>query len=88
MHKMKTVPGSSDTEACRQALVAAIRPFADKLGAQGMLAVASALVGQLVAMQDQRTMTPSMAMEIVTRNIELANKEVLDALRNSTGGRA
>lgn len=88
MPKMKTVPVSPDAEACRQALVAAIRPYADVLGAQGMLAVASALVGQLIAMQDQRTMTQAMAMEIVARNIEGANQEVLDGLRNSTSGHA
>lgn len=88
MSKMKTVPTSPEAEACRQALLAAIRPYADKLGAQGMLAVASALVGQLVAMQDQRTMTQKMAMEIVVRNIEAANAEVLANLHDAPGGHA
>jgi hypothetical protein len=88
MSKMKTVPASPAAEACRQALVAAIRPYADTLGPQGMLAVASALVGQLIAMQDQRTVTPKMAMDIVARNIEGANQEVLDGLRDSAAGSA
>lgn len=88
MPKMKTIAMTPEIEACRQALVAAIMPYADKLGPQGMLAVASALVGQLVAMQDQRTMTVEMAMQIVASNIEGANQEVLDALCNSTSSSA
>jgi hypothetical protein len=63
-----------------------MRPYADKLGAQGMLAVASALVGQLIAMQDQCTMTWAMALEIVAQNIEGANADILNALRDSTAG--
>jgi hypothetical protein len=88
MPKMKTVPVSPDAEACRQAMLNAMRPYADKIGPHGMLAVASAVVGQLVALQDQRTMTPSMAMEIVASNIERANQDVIDGLRNSSVGRA
>lgn len=84
MAKMKPFSTSPEAEQCRQALIDAMRPYADKLGAQRMLAVASAFVGQLVALQDQRTMTPAMAMEIVARNIEGANQEVLDGLRDST----
>lgn len=88
MPKMKNIPTSPTYEACRQALVAAIKPYADELGGPGMLAVASMLVGQLIAMQDQRTMNRAMATEIVVRNIENANQEVLDGLRNSAAGRA
>ena len=88
MANFKTVPTSPEAEACRQALANAMRPYADKLGPQGMLAVASAFVGQLVALQDQRTMTPAMAMEIVARNIESANQEALTSLRDAPGGRA
>jgi hypothetical protein len=88
MPNTKIVPASPEAEACRQALVAAIGPYADKLGAQGMLVVASALVGQLIAMQDQRSMTPAMAMEIVRRNIEQANQEVLANLAGPAAGHA
>lgn len=88
MAKMKTIPVTPEAEACRQAILAAIRPYADKLGAPGMLAVASALVGQLIALQDQRTMTRKMALEIVAANIEGANQEVIDGLRDAPAGRA
>jgi hypothetical protein len=88
MTKINTVPTSPEAEMCRQALANAMRPYADKLGPQGMLAVASAFVGQLIALQDQRTTTPAMAREIIVRNIEGANQEVVNGLRDSTAGRA
>lgn len=88
MTKMRVVPTSPEAESCRQAMANAMQPYSDKLGPEGMLAVASALVGQLVALQDQRRMTPAMAMEVVARNIENGNREVLAGLRDSVAGRA
>ena len=88
MAKTKLVPMPPGGEACRIAMADAMRPYADKLGPEGMLAVAAALVGQLMALQDQRTMTPVMAMDIVDKNIENANHEMTDALRKASGGNA
>lgn len=88
MPKLKSVFATPEMEACRQALLAAIKPYADKLGPAGMLAVASGLVGQLIAMQDRRSMTEEMAKEIVRQNIESANAEVIARLRDAPGGRA
>jgi hypothetical protein len=48
--KTKTVEAPPEAEACRQAMMDAMRPFADALGGPGMLAVASALVGQSMAL--------------------------------------
>jgi hypothetical protein len=50
-----------------------------------MLAVAANMVGKLIAMQDQKTCTPNMSMEIVARNIEYGNQQVLDQLKNTRG---
>jgi hypothetical protein len=50
------------------------------MSALEILAVASNMVGKLVAMQDQRTVSPQMAMDTVSRNIELGNNQVLDDL--------
>lgn len=63
-------------------MLAAMEPYADALGSVGMLAVAANLVGKLIALQDQRTMTPAMAMEIVAKNIEAANQRVIKELDN------
>lgn len=58
---------------------------AEKLSAQELLAVAANMLGKLIAMQDQRTMSPALAMEIVAKNIECGNQQVLAQLLKSDG---
>jgi hypothetical protein len=50
-----------------------------------MLAVAANMLGKMIAMQDQRTVTPEMAMEVVAKNIESGNQQVLAELSQSRG---
>lgn len=50
--------------------------------AQDILAIVSQFVGQLIALQDQRVMTPDQAMQIVGQNIEIGNQAVLSAIPN------
>lgn len=50
--------------------------------AQDILAIVSQFVGQLIALQDQRVMTPDMAMQIVSQNIEIGNQAVLSTIPN------
>jgi hypothetical protein len=69
-------------------LVALINKNAGKLTALEILAVAANMLGKLVAMQDQRTVSPSAAMDVVIKNIEFGNKQVIDQLRDETKGRA
>ena len=73
-------------EVLYQDLCKLVSKHADKVSAQELLAVAANMLGKLVAMQDQRTMSPAMAMEIVAQNLEHGNKMVLDQLMNSKGG--
>lgn len=72
-------------EVAYQDLCKLISRHADKLTALEILAIASNMVGKLVAMQDQRTITGPMAMEIVAKNIEYGNQDVIDQLSNSQG---
>lgn len=72
-------------EAAYQDLCALVNKHADKLDALELLAVAANMLGKLVALQDQRKITPSKAMEVVARNIEHGNKQVLDQLFHSKG---
>lgn len=72
-------------EIAYQDLVRLLRKNADKLTSLEMLAIAANMVGKLIAMQDQRSVTPSIAMEIVTQNIEHGNKEVFEQLSQSAG---
>lgn len=72
-------------EIAYQDLVALVSKHADKLTALELLAVASNMLGKMVAMQDQRKITPDMAMRVVAANIEHGNKELLDQLSQSQG---
>jgi hypothetical protein len=64
----------------RDAMLAVIRQEAADVDALEILAIAAYTVGQLVALQDQRTVTPKLAMEIVARNIEAGNAHVIEGL--------
>ena len=59
--------------AFRNDAIELLRKHAGALDAKDMLALSAHLVGQIVAMQDQRTVTPAMAMDIVSRNIGVGN---------------
>lgn len=50
-----------------------------------MLAVAANMLGKMIAMQDQRSVTPEMAMEVVAKNIESGNMQVLEQLSKTQG---
>lgn len=85
---MKSVAPSSAHLALRAALEQTVQQHIGELPAAELLAVLSHLVGQVIALQDQRTMTPSMVMQLVQSNIERGNFEVVDGLLGATGGRA
>lgn len=75
-------------EVAYQDLLALTRKHAESLSPLELLAVAANTVGKLVALQDQRTTTPSKAMDVVARNIEHGNKQVLEQLAGPTASRA
>lgn len=85
---MKSVPPGAQHLAFRSALEAAMEAHAKTLDAVDILAILAHLVGQCIALQDQRTMTPAMAMALVSSNIEQGNQEVLAKLLTETGGSA
>jgi hypothetical protein len=63
-----------------------LRKHAGHLSAIEMLAVASNMVGKLVALQDQRAITPEVAMQTVAKNLEAGNKQILDQMAAPGGG--
>jgi hypothetical protein len=75
-------------EVAYQDLVDLVRKHADKMSALELLAVAANMVGKLVAMQDQRTTTPDMALRVVSDNLEAGNREVIGALLANSKGSA
>jgi len=74
-------------ETAYQDIAKLVGKHADKLTALELLAVAANFVGKLVAMQDQRSVTPKMAMTIVEKNMLLGNQQVI-AMINETKGNA
>jgi hypothetical protein len=65
-------------EIAYQDLCQLVNRHASKLTSSELLAVAANMLGKLIALQDQRTMSPSAAMEIVSRNIEHGNQQVME----------
>lgn len=53
-----------------------------------VLAIASQIVGKILAMQDQRTMTPERGLAIISANIEAGNQQVIANLIDEKGGSA
>jgi len=84
----KTAAPSVQQLAFRGALEAAIAQHGATLDATELLAVTSHLVGQLIALQDQRRYTPAMVMQLVQDNIEQGNSEVVNGLLAAEGGHA
>lgn len=72
-------------EVAYQDICQLVNRHASELTALELLAVASNMLGKLLALQDQHTVSPTSAMEVVAQNIEHGNKQVLDQLLNSKG---
>lgn len=81
--------GSRDTtlahEALYQEFADLLKKYTAHMGSLEVLAVASNLVGKLIALQDQRLVTPALAMKVVAENIELGNAQVLAGLAETKG---
>lgn len=88
MSAIKTGPPTPAQLAYRAALEEAMQQHGATLDASELLAVTSHLVGQLVALQDQRVMTPAKAMALVASNVQQGNLEVVERLLEETGGTA
>jgi len=82
---MSTRMAKPEHEVAYQDICSLVNKHADKMSALELLAVAANMLGKLVALQDQRTTTPSQAMEVVAQNIEFGNRQVLDQLQQTQG---
>lgn len=74
-------------EIAYQDLAALIKRQTDKynLTSEELLDIASNMLGKIIALQDQRTMTKDRAMKIVCANLEHGNQSLIDELKNSKG---
>ena len=65
---------------CRQAVLNSLKPYQDQLTSAEILAILCYTVGQVLALQDQRTMTTDMAKELMALNIEKGNQDAVEVL--------
>lgn len=79
---------SPELMAFRTEALALLKKHAGELPAEEMLAMSAHMVGQILAMQDQRQFTTDELMRMVCANIECGNHEVIDSLATTTGGTA
>jgi hypothetical protein len=73
---------NAEDEAFLKALKEQMPP---NMPAQRILAITSQFVGQLIALQDKRVMSPDQAMQIVAQNIEIGNHAALLTLGDTEG---
>jgi len=72
-------------EALFQDLCQILQKYSGQLSAEEVLAIAANMLGKLIALQDQRTMTREKALKIITLNLEYGNKQVVNRVANSQG---
>lgn len=82
--KMKVVEPGPAHQAFRNDMVETMRKH-QHLPPDQMLAIAAYFVGQLVALQDQRKMTPQMALAVVSENIEAGNAQAMKEVASAGG---
>jgi len=83
--KMKTLTSTLQHERMFQEVIAVVRKYSDNMSSEEMLAVFANITGKVLAMQDQRTMTVPMAMEIIAQNIEAGNQQMQEELSKPKG---
>lgn len=78
-------PTTEVHEALKKSIMECFEPYKDKISAIEILAVLSNTVGQCLAMQDQTKLTPEMALQIVSANIEQGNQYAVAQLMATQG---
>jgi hypothetical protein len=81
---MPVIKATPETKVLFEELTELIRRH-QHISAYELLAVAANMVGKLIALQDQRVVSPELAIETVMRNIEMGNKEALSMLEKPQG---
>ena len=77
MTPTKKVKLSAQAVAVRDELIALMRAKMTTMDAAEILAVVAYIVGQLIALQDQRKITPARALALVSYNIEAGNADAI-----------
>lgn len=84
----RIVKARPEHQVARKDLVDLMTKHGSDMTSEELLALAAHTVGTIIALQDQRTMTPNLAMAIVMSNIAAGNQETIDNFTKEGGGRA
>lgn len=84
----RTVTARPEHEVVYQDIIALVGKHAHKVTQAELLAIAANMVGKMIAMQDQRTMSRETALKILIANLELGNQQVINELKDAIGGHA
>lgn len=82
---MKTLKPTASDEVMRADILALIKRHLTPDTSDRFLAVAAQVVGQAMALQDQRKMTVKMAWDLILANIEAGNISVIESLHDTKG---
>lgn len=80
--KDKLIIVNPEHEVVYSDLLNLVAKHADNVSSMELLAIAGNMVGKIIALQDQSKMDSKMAMDIVIKNIEVGNKQIIDYLKN------
>jgi hypothetical protein len=85
---MKQVAPSEDAKAARMAMLKVLEGYRDRLTPPEQLAILSYTIGQMIALQDQRSMTGEQAMMLVSQNITQGNEDAIEFILGKPAGRS
>ena len=72
----------------RQEMIEVLKKFGDSIQPLDQVAVIAYTLGQLMALQDQRTVTVPMLIELVQINIERGNQDAMEHFLSNPQGQA
>ena len=82
---MKCVQCDTRHEVAYQDLCRLVSKHANELSSLQLLAIAGNMVGKLIAMQDQRSISAEQALEVLFYNLQAGNQQILDQIMQSQG---
>ena len=82
---MKCVQCDTRHEVAYQDLCKLVSKHANELSSLQLLAIAGNMVGKLIAMQDQRSISAEQALEVLFYNLQAGNQQILDQIMQSQG---
>ena len=82
---IRNILANPEHEVVFEELAALVNRHGAKMTGLEILAVAANMVGKIIALQDQRTVSVKFAMDLVLANIEAGNQEIFNQVGTPEG---